>query len=200
MRVSAPAFDVPWPVSTARLLLRPAVQADASAVWRYRRLPGVAEWMTSLAGEEASFGETFREPDRLARTLVVERDGRVIGDLMIRVEDAWGQTEAGDGAVGTQAEIGWAFDPAEQGQGLATEAGERLLTLCFDSLGLRRVTAVCFADNVPSWRLMERLGMRREAHLVADSLHRSGRWLDSFAYGLLRQEWRRPPTTRSSAS
>ena len=96
-------------------------------MWRYRRLPDVAEWMTSMAGQEASFAETFREPDRLARTLVVERDGRVIGDLMIRVEDAWGQTETGDGAVATQAEIGWAFDPAEQGQGLATEAGEWLL-------------------------------------------------------------------------
>ena len=53
------------------------------------------------------------------------------------------------------------------------------------------MTAVCFADNVPSWHLIERLGMRREAHLVADSLHRSGRWLDSFAYGLLRAEWAR---------
>lgn len=187
--MSAHTLDLPWPVSTARLLLRPAAQADASAVWRYRRLPDVAEWMTSLAGEEASFAATFREPDRLSRTLVVERDGQVIGDLMIRVEDAWGQTEAGAGAVATQAEIGWAFDPAAQGQGLATEAGERLLGLCFDGLGLRRVTAVCFADNLPSWRVMERLGMRREAHLVADSLHRSGRWLDSFAYGLLRAEW-----------
>jgi RimJ/RimL family protein N-acetyltransferase len=56
-------------------------------------------------------------------------------------------------------------------------------------VGLHRVTAGCFADNVPSWRLMERIGMRREAELRADSLHRSGRWLDSLTYVLLREEW-----------
>jgi RimJ/RimL family protein N-acetyltransferase len=37
---------------------------------------------------------------------------------------------------------------------------------------------------------MERLGMRREAHTVSDSLHRSGRWLDGYGYALLAEEWR----------
>ena len=36
---------------------------------------------------------------------------------------------------------------------LATEAVEALLRICFDGLGMRRVTAGCFADNVPSWRI-----------------------------------------------
>jgi RimJ/RimL family protein N-acetyltransferase len=36
---------------------------------------------------------------------------------------------------------------------------------------------------------MERVGMRREGAFRADSLHRDGRWLDSYAYGLLREEW-----------
>jgi RimJ/RimL family protein N-acetyltransferase len=66
-----------------------------------------------------------------------------------------------------------------------------LLRLCFEDLGLRRVTAQCFADNTASWRLMERVGMRRETHGVADSLHRSGAWLDGFGYALLADEWRR---------
>ena len=48
----------------------------------------------------------------------------------------------------------------------------------------------CFADNAPSWRLMERVGMRREAYNVKDSLHRSGEWLDGMMYGLLADEWR----------
>ena len=38
----------------------------------------------------------------------------------------------------------------------------RSCAVCFVDLGLRRVTANCFADNEASWRLMERLGMRRE--------------------------------------
>ncbi len=66
----------------------------------------------------------------------------------------------------------------------------RLIRLCFEDLALRRVTANCFADNVASWRLMERVGMRREVHTVRDSLHRSGQWLDGLGYALLADEWR----------
>lgn len=168
--------------------MRRATAADARAVWAYRRLPAVAEWMTSLAGDETDFAVSFSTPERLRPTLVVEHRGGVVGDLKLDIEDAWGQTEVVEQARGTQAELGWAFDPAVQGSGLATEAAARLLDLCFGPLGLRRVTAVCFADNVPSWRLMERLGMRREAALVADSLHRSGRWLDSYVYAILAEE------------
>ncbi len=90
-----------------------------------------------------------------------------------------------------QAELGWVLDPEHTGHGYATEAVRGLLRLCFDDLGLRRVTAVCFADNEASWRLMERVGMRRELHTVRDSLHRSGEWLDGLGYALLADEWRR---------
>ncbi|MEQ4497933.1 GNAT family N-acetyltransferase, partial [Nocardioides kribbensis] len=86
--------------------------------------------------------------------------------------------------------LGWVLDPAYGGQGLATEAVGALLGVCFDALGLRRVVADCFADNTPSWRLMERVGMRREAHTVGDSLHRSRGWLDGLTYALLAEEWR----------
>ena len=50
--------------------------------------------------------------------------------------------------------------------------------------------ALCFADNEPSWRLMERVGMRREQHTKQDSLHRDGQWLDGMMYALLADEWR----------
>ena len=73
-----------------------------------------------------------------------------------------------------------------------------LVRLCFEGLGLRRVTANCFADHEASWRLMERVGMRRELHTVQDSLHRSGEWLDGMGYALLAEEWRK--TARPTAS
>lgn len=182
--------DLAWPLRTERLLLRPASPADARAVWRYRCLPEVARWMTALPADEDEFAGLFTAPERLAATLVVERDGRLVGDLRLSVEDAWGQREVAEAARGTQAEIGWAFDPATHGRGLATEATRRLVALCFDELDLRRVTAGCFLDNERSWRLMERVGMRREGTFRADSLHRDGRWLDSCSYALLREEWR----------
>ena len=120
---------------------------------------------------------------------VVVRDGEVVGDLMVRIGDAWSQVEVADRARGVQAELGWTLDPAHGGQGYATEAVGELLRICFEDLGLRRVTAECFAANVASWRLMERVGMRRELHSVGDSLHRSGEWLDGYGYALLAEEW-----------
>jgi RimJ/RimL family protein N-acetyltransferase len=121
---------------------------------------------------------------------VVELDGRVIGDLMLDVQDAWAQAEVTDRARGTQAELGWVLHPDNTGHGYATEAVRALLGIAFDGLGLRRVTASCFAANDSSWRLMERVGMRREAHNVRESLHRSGEWLDGMLYALLAEEHR----------
>ena len=62
--------------------------------------------------------------------------------------------------------------------GYATEAVEAALRICFEDLGLRRVTASCFTANTASYRLMERVGMRREGRTVKDALHPSGKWMD----------------------
>lgn len=178
-----------WPARTDRLTIRPATAGDLDATWAFRRLPEVGEWVTWATPDRDAYAEHFLAPDRLASTLVVERDGSVVGDLMVRIEDAWSQGEVADRAKGVQAELGWTVDPAHGGRGYATEAVAELLRICFVDLGLRRVTALCFADNTASWRLMERVGLRREAHNVRDSLHRSGRWLDGYAYALLADEW-----------
>lgn len=179
-----------WPVHTDRLTLRPARADDADAVWEYRRIEAVSRWLTALPTDQVDFRTRFAEPRRLADTLVVEHDGQLIGDLMVKVEDAWAQPEVAAGARAVQAELGWVFDPTQQGKGYATEAVRALLPICFTGLGLRRIHAGCFADNEPSWRLMERVGLRRESHNVRDSLHRSGQWLDGYDYALLADEWK----------
>ena len=189
--MTATLADLTWPVRTERLLLRRATAADAEPTWRFRRLPEVGQYIGWLADDLEQYRSRFVEPERLATTLVTELDGTVVGDLMVRVEDAWAQLEVAEDARGVQAELGWTLDPAYAGRGLATEAVRELLRISFDELGLRRVVANCFADNTASWRLMERLGMRRETHAVAESLHRSGRWLDAYGYALLAEEWRR---------
>ena len=181
---------VSWPVRTERLTFRPATADDVEPTWEFRRLPEVQEWMTTADADREQFTHRFLEPDRLSKTLVVERDGVLIGDLMLAVGDAWSQSEVRARASGVQAEIGWCLSPDHQGRGYATEAVRELLRICFEELGLRRAVAMCFADNVPSWRLMERLGMRREEYAVRDSLHRSGEWLDGMTYAVLADEWR----------
>jgi RimJ/RimL family protein N-acetyltransferase len=181
--------DLTWPKTTPRLQLRPAVQDDLEAMWQIRRQDSVGRWMTDESKDLDDFLVKSAEYKRLDSTIVIELDGLVLGDLMLKVEDAWAQGEVKEQAVGVQAEIGWCIDPSAEGNGYATEAVVELIRIGFEDVGLRRLTALCFADNEPSWRLMERVGMRREAYNVKDSLHRSGEWLDGMMYALLAEEW-----------
>jgi RimJ/RimL family protein N-acetyltransferase len=112
---------------------------------------------------------------------------------MLKVQDAWAQEEVAEQAKGVQGELGWTFDPAFGGKGYATEAVRALIDLSFGPLALRRLHADCFFDNERSWRLMERLGMRRELHSVKESLHRTKGWLDGLSYALLAEEWNAAP-------
>ena len=181
---------VRWPVRTERLRIRPASAGDLDATWAFRRHPEVSEWLTQSTQDRETYAEVFLEPTRLACTLIAEHDETVVGDLMLRIEDPWAQTEAAARARGRQAELGWVIAPEHSGRGYGTEAARALLRICFEDLELHRAVALCFADNAASWRIMERIGMRREAHTVRDSLHRTRGWLDGYAYAMLAEEWR----------
>jgi len=184
--------DATWPVRTDRLLIRRAMPADADATFVYRTLESVRRWIPRHSTDRDAHAERWVSPDWTSRFLVVELDGVVIGDVMLHIEDAWGQVEVADRAQAVQGELGWCLDPAYEGRGYATEAVRALVEVAFGQLGLRRLVANTFADNTASWQLMERLGMRREAHNVRDSLHRSGEWMDGFTYALLASEWASP--------
>ena len=189
---SAPCSPLTQALRTERLALRAATAEDAKPTYEYRRLEEVGEWLTERPSSFEAYERTFLEPARLAAAIIVELDGVTIGDFMLRVEDAWAQAEIRDQARNKQAELGWVLDPAYTGKGYATEAVLEMLRFSFEELGIHRVVANCFADNTASWRLMERIGMRRETHTVRESLHRSGQWLDGYTYALLDDEW--PPS------
>ena len=181
---------ITWPARTERLALRPATPDDLEATSRYRRLDSISRWLTRAPATLEEHRTGFEDAGSLAKTLVVELDGEIIGDLMLRVEDAWAQAEVADQAREIQAELGWVLHPDHAGNGYATEAVRGLIRLCFQDLGLRRVTANCFADNDASWRMMERLGMRREIYTVRSPCTGPGSWLDGMGYALLAEEWR----------
>ena len=162
--MTSPLDRVPWPVRTERLSLRRANADDLEATWRFRQLESVTRWLSRAAG-------TFEEHRSQS------------------IEDGWAQADVAEQARGTQGHLGWVLDPDHAGRGYATEAVRELLRICFEDLGLRRVDAGCFAANEASWRLMERVGMRREAHNVRESLHREGGWMDGYLYALLADEW-----------
>lgn len=188
-----PRADV-WPVRTERLQIRPMTPSDVDAMWEWRRLPEVNRWLGLAPATVEAFRERYLDPDRLASMFIVELTGEngettPIGDVMIRIGDGWAQLEVADEAKGVEAELGWVLDPRHTGRGYATEAIRAVIDVCVGALGLRRVHAGCFADNEPSWRLMERLGMRREEFSRKTALHRSGEWLDGLNYGILAEEW-----------
>lgn len=183
-----PLCRVDWPVRTDRLLLRRYRAEDADAVWAYRRLPEVGDWTWQYPTDREEF--VARLESSVRSQLVVEANGVVVGDLKIAVEDGWAQREALDQVKGVQAELGWAFAPAAQGRGYATEAVRAALGICFDELGLRRVTGQAFAANTASVRVMEKVGMRCETRTVKETLHRDHGWLDGVGYAILAEEFR----------
>jgi RimJ/RimL family protein N-acetyltransferase len=90
----------------------------------------------------------------------------------------------------TEAMIGYVFDPAYGGHGYASEAVLAMVAVAFEELGIHRLTAGCFADNLASVRILEKARMRREQHGVEDSWHAELGWVDGYTYGLLADEWR----------
>lgn len=184
----SPLASIPWPYRTERLSLRPITADDIDATWEYRRLEEVTTWTGSWLTSRDEWAQ--KVDARRDSLLVAEHDGSIVGDFMILVIDGWVQQGA-DPAPGAQreAELGWTVDPRHAGRGYATEIGRALLTLAFAELGLRRVVANAFADNAPSLRIMERLGMRRETYAVKDSYHARRGWIDGVQYAMLREEY-----------
>lgn len=178
-----------WPLTTERLELRPFEPDDFEAVWSYRRLPDVRQWLGGSLDRE-QVRQRFVAVEDGRTLLVVLHEGAIVGDLMLIVQDAWSQREVAEQAKASVGLLGWTMRPESGGRGLATEAVRELVRHAFDDVGVRRVKAECFAANGPSWRLMERIGMRREAHHVLDSMHRDLGWQDEYVYALLAEEWR----------
>ena len=174
------------PIETGRLIIRLMEEKDAYEVFRYRSLPEVAlyqaEWPES-AEACADFAKrncaraSFQPGEYTQLAIVRKDDGMLVGDMGILV-----------GTEGLQAELGFTVSPDFQGKGYGTEAVEAILAHLFENRRLHRAYGSVDPNNLPSIRLMERLGFRREAHLKR-SYRMRGAWYDDVIYGLLDEEW-----------
>ncbi|PZG17693.1 GNAT family N-acetyltransferase [Micromonospora craterilacus] len=175
---------------TERLELRPVGDEDIDRILEYRNLPEVTRWLLRTDVEPASLRAAWRraaeDPDD--HSVAVALDSVVIGTVSLDVVDGMGQPGM---PLRTEAQLGYIFDPAYGGQGYATEAVTAMVAYSFDRLGVRRITAGCFADNLASVRILEKVGMRREQHGVGDSWHAELGWVDGYTYALLADTWRR---------
>jgi [ribosomal protein S5]-alanine N-acetyltransferase len=87
-------------------------------------------------------------------------------------------------------EIGWVFHPAYHGKGYATEAARALLKYAFEVLDCHRVIATCQPENPASFRVMEKIGMRREGHFRKCIFRGENIWWDEYFYAILEEEWK----------
>jgi RimJ/RimL family protein N-acetyltransferase len=87
-----------------------------------------------------------------------------------------------------QGEIGFTFHPGHQGHGYATEAARAVLRHAFTELGLHRVFGRLEPRNLASARVLEKLGMRREALLLENEWVKD-EWQSEAIYALLDREW-----------
>lgn len=175
-------------LETDRLILRPFQDSDLKTFVAYRSGPEIARYQGWDAPYSEEQGRTFIDEMKHQRPAVpgwwyqlaieLKSCGEMIGDCAFCV--------LSDST--RQAEIGYSLARAYHGNGYAAEAVSRLLDYLFDDLKLHRVRAVCDVENVPSSRLLERIGMRREAHFVQSTWFK-GRWASEYWYAILRHEW-----------
>jgi RimJ/RimL family protein N-acetyltransferase len=89
-------------------------------------------------------------------------------------------------------EIGWTLHRDYWRLGYGTEIGMTMLKLGFDTLNFHRIIAKCHAQNIGSYRIMEKIGMRREAHFIKSQKGNSvfnNEWCDEVQYAILQEEW-----------
>jgi RimJ/RimL family protein N-acetyltransferase len=177
-----------WPLRTERLALRPFATDDLGSLHAIHADEGVARW---LYNEPRSLEETHEllaskvggasvqgEGEWLSAAAVLRETGELVADMAL----LW-TSEAH-----RQGELGFIVHPAHQGRGYATEASRPLLAFAFETLGLHRVVGRLEPRNTGSARVLEKLGMRREAHLVENEWVK-GEWQSELVYAILAREW-----------
>jgi RimJ/RimL family protein N-acetyltransferase len=145
-------------LTTDRLRLRRSVAGDADAISAYRSDPAVHR----MQGWDRTDPEGVRKE---IEEMAIRRPGEPGGWVQFTVEHRADDTLVGDvglspadGEAGV-IKVGYTIDPMFQGRGYATEAVAALIDYAFETLGAEVVRAYAGAENTPSIRVMEKVGM-----------------------------------------
>jgi RimJ/RimL family protein N-acetyltransferase len=173
-------------IETERLILSRLRAGDAPRIYAYRHLPEVYRyqgWRPQSLEDAESFvrglsAVDFDTPGTWYQFGLRLRDSdQLVGDLGVHFfED------------GEQVELGVTLAPEFNGKGLATEALIAVIEHLFGPANKHRVTASIDSRNEASTRLMERVGMRREAHF-RESVRCDDEWADDLVFAMLSSEW-----------
>jgi aminoglycoside 6'-N-acetyltransferase len=174
---------------TARLILRNFLEDDLGSFLAYRNDPLVAKYQGWGIPYPREKGEAFlssmkervapKQGDWTQFAIELKETGEMIGDLGCYI----------DKNDIRQARIGFTLAAKHWRKGYITEVIPLLLDYLFEDMDMHRIVADCDADNVASYRTLEKLGFRREAHFV-ESFLVDGVYTSEYHYGLLQREWR----------
>jgi RimJ/RimL family protein N-acetyltransferase len=177
-----------YPLTTERLIIRALTADDLDRHHALFSNPDVVRYLY--------FGPFDRQgaQEHLARRSIVDLPNEG-GWINFGVEVKGEGVLIGELAMGfisaahAHYEVGYVFDPAYTGQGYATEGTAMIVELAISGLGAHRVSGRLDARNDPSARVLEKLGMRREAHFIQNE-YVKGEWTDELVYAILATEWR----------
>lgn len=171
-------------INTERLMIRKFEQNDWQDLYEYLSDEEVVKFEPyDIYSENQAKEEAIRRAnDEAFYAVCLKENGKLIGNLYL-----------GKGDFDTW-EIGYVFNRKYQGQGFATEGAKTLIDYAFTQLGARRMIGMCSPKNDPSWKLLERLHMRREGLLLQNVSFKTDRngepiWLDTYEYAILKAEW-----------
>ncbi|RJP49394.1 MAG: N-acetyltransferase [Anaerolineaceae bacterium] len=178
----------PFQLETERLLIRPFCDEDIEAFIAYRNDPDVARWQgwsVPYPREKAmEFLEEMKNKDPeeagswLQIAIIVKETGEFIGDCAFFIKKDETRT----------AHLGCTIMQKYWRKGYAVEATRRLMAYLFDDLHLRRLIADTDVENTGSWKTLEKLGFRREAHFV-ENIFFKGHYASEYHYAMLEREW-----------
>jgi RimJ/RimL family protein N-acetyltransferase len=176
-----------WPIETERLTLRPFEERDFEGFAAMQGDPENARWLYNEPRSREEARERFdarrplleQEGDWLACAVVERETGDLVGDLVFN----WASKQHRGG------EIGFIFAREHHGKGYATESARALLGWVFGPGGFHRVIGRTEPRNTGSARVLEKLGMRLEAHFVENEWVK-GEWSSELVYAILEREWR----------
>ncbi len=167
--------------------MRQFKKSDLEALLAYRNDPEVSRfqgWGSICSSEQAIefiAQMSSREAGQVGWTqlaIVLESTGATIGDIALNTLEFEPRC----------AMIGYTLAQEHWSQGYAMEAVTAILKHCFENLNMHRIRANCDTRNESSWRLLEKLRFRREAHFI-ESYYEDQTWCDEFEYALLEREW-----------
>ncbi|AXR73395.1 MULTISPECIES: GNAT family N-acetyltransferase [Auritidibacter] len=179
-------FHLDQPIATSRLIIRPFTPADEDDMFDFESRDDVARYLFNEPRTREDNAEELAkrvtqaklENDGDTLLLAVDYNGTVIGYVLLTLLSR----------DNSQGEFGYVLHPEHQGKGLASEAAVEMLRLGFETLNLHRIIGRCDPRNDASARLMERLGLRKEAHFRELEIFK-GEWGDELTFAMLKDEW-----------